>query len=397
MKLITKNADIEKNLFRLINKYQNIAFAVAWASNGTRVFESLCNNRRNCIRKAVIGTHFYQTHPDVLESFIESKTVKFIFQKKGVFHPKIFIFWDDRHWEALIGSANLTNGALTINSEAMLLISEKDSNVAPMKNEILQLIESYWSAPDAESMSASKALSYRNLWKNQQSALKRISGQYGQVREGKAPFNTKVMGMSWAQFFDLIRQDPFHGFEERCSLLALVQKGFQITPHFHEMGLGLRKTIAGLPTEFHEHWAWFGSMNGAGYFHQAVNNNNMHLSKALDQIPFEGSISREHYNAYLEEFLMAFPNGRDGIGTASRLLSMKRPDYFVCFDSKNKEELCKDLGIKRSGMNYERYWEEIIERIMGSVWWDSPRPDDKIAGMVWDGRAAMLDAIFYKP
>lgn len=138
-------------------------------------------------------------------------------------------------------------------------------------------------------------------------------------------------------------------------------------------------------------------MSGAGYFYHEVNDNNPHLSAALDEIPLTGPISREHYEAYIAEFVQAFPNGRDGVGTASRLLAMKRPDYFVCLNSKNQKELCKDFEIKQTGMDYERYWEEIIERIIDSAWWNEPRPKNALAGSVWDFRAAMSDAFFYAP
>ena len=47
-------------------------------------------------------------------------------------------------------------------------------------------------------------------------------------------------------------------------------------------------------------------------------------------------------------------------------------------------------------MNFERYWDEIIERVLDSPWWNTKRPNDDYEGAVWDGRAAMLDAIFYK-
>jgi hypothetical protein len=48
-------------------------------------------------------------------------------------------------------------------------------------------------------------------------------------------------------------------------------------------------------------------------------------------------------------------------------------------------------------MTYDRYWDEIIERIMDSPWWNSPCPQSETDAIVWNGRAAMLDAIFYKP
>ena len=88
MKLITTNSGLRTNLVRLIKKYPNVAFAVAWASAGTDVFNELKKNKSN-IHKAVIGTHFYQTHPDVLDVFVDSEKVKFMLQPKGVFHPKV--------------------------------------------------------------------------------------------------------------------------------------------------------------------------------------------------------------------------------------------------------------------------------------------------------------------
>lgn len=394
MKLIVTNADLKANLSRLMKKYENISFAVAWASAGTEIFRELIANR-NRIYKAIIGTHFYQTHPDVLDAFAESNDVRFILQPRGVFHPKIYVFWSQKNWEVLMGSANLTAGALTNNAEAMVLISDADQGASLLKEDVLTLIDDYWNA--ARSVSKAAALSYRALWAKQQPALRRLSGQYGQTSKSKAPADSVVMAMSWTQFFDQVQKDAHHGFEKRCDLLKIVRTAFKINSHFKEMSLGLRKTIAGLPTDFNERWGWFGSMRGAGYFHQAVNENNPHISAALDEIPLNGPVSRGHYEAYLAEFVKAFPNGRHGVGVASRLLALKRPDYFVCFDSKNKKELCLDFEIKQAGMDYERYWEEIIERITDSVWWNEPRPKNVLAGTVWDGRAAMLDAIFYRP
>jgi len=270
MKLIITNADLRTNLSRLTKKYTNISFAVAWASAGTEIFRELSANR-NRIRKAVIGTHFYQTHPDVLDAFAESNDVRFILQTRGVFHPKIYIFWNQQHWEVLMGSANLTAGALNTNAEAMVLITDSDQGTSSLKEDVVRLIDSYWD--EARSVSKAASISYRALWGKQQPALRRLSGQYGQTIKSKAPTDSAVMAMSWTQFLAYVRKDAHHGFEKRCDLLKLVRTSFETTSHFLEMELGLRKTIAGLPTDFNEHWGWFGSMSGAGYYHQAVNNN----------------------------------------------------------------------------------------------------------------------------
>src|ERR1700722_14149086 len=110
MQLITKNRVLERNLFRCIGQYEKVAFATAWASADTNVFR-LLQSRKNTIQQAVIGTHFYQTHPDVLDEFVGHKEVRFILQSSGVFHPKIFVFWNADGWEGFVGSANLTKGA----------------------------------------------------------------------------------------------------------------------------------------------------------------------------------------------------------------------------------------------------------------------------------------------
>jgi len=46
-------------------------------------------------------------------------------------------------------------------------------------------------------------------------------------------------------------------------------------------------------------------------------------------------------------------------------------------------------------MDYERYWDEIIQRILDSPWWNSEAPNSNDALRVWNGRAAMLDVIYY--
>lgn len=391
--LITTNNGLSQTLLRLIKTYPNSTISVAWASAGTKIFTALCSHRDQ-ITKAIIGTHFYQTHPDVLDEFVGAENVRFMLQPSGVFHPKVYAFWDESNWEVLIGSANLTAGALNKNSEAMVLITGSNQDQS-MLSDVTSLIDSYWE--DAKPVSQADAEVYRALWKKQQKALRKVSGQYGEQDTSKAPIDSAVMSMSWEGFLSKVTKDPYHGFDERCALLKLINNAFKTHESFVDMELGLRKTIGGLPTDFNEHWAWFGSMKGAGYYHQAVNNNNPHISRALDTIPLNGSVSRDQYNTYIDEFVQAFPNGRHGVGVASRLLAMKRPDQFVCFNSKNKTELCRDFGIKQSDMDYSRYWEDVIERITDSVWWNEPRPADETAGTVWDGRAAMLDTIFYRP
>jgi len=277
----------------------------------------------------------------------------------------------------------------------MLLIDGSDEGVASLKTKLNSLFNEYWKLGSiATKESASR---YRVLWEARQPSLRHLSGQYGKTRAKKPPTSSSVMAMSWQQYVTRIRNsnDP-HGLKERCELLELAGAAFTSHQDFASMGLGLRQTIAGIPTTYDPRWGWFGSMKGAGYYKEAINKNSQRISDALSEISLRGTISRSQYEDYVSEFRKAFHKGGHGVAVASRLLALKRPDQFVCLDSKNQRELCKDFGIKQTGMNYERYWDEIVERILGSPWWKAPRPKGGGDATLWDNRAALLDVLFYR-
>jgi len=342
----------------------------------------------------VIGTHFYQTDPDVLDHFVGSEKIKFILQPAGVFHPKVYLFWDGPAWEVIIGSANLTAGALSVNSELSTLISYQDGTLG-LKDELVDVINGYLAA--ARSINQDDADSYRRLWNLKKSDLKRISGLYGGEISKKLAIDSPVMSMDWPAFLYRVKQDKAHGFDERIGMLKAVKARFDEHAHFNDMELDDRLGIAGLRSQAFPHWGWFGSMIGAGKFYKRMNEGHPAFSVALDQIPLQGLVTKAHFDRFIAEYLKAFPDGRDGLATATRLLAMKRPDTFVCVDSANRKLLSEDMGIKSPAtLGYQRYWEEVILRLMDSPWWQSHEPDKPKDRAVWQGRAAMLDAIFYE-
>lgn len=394
MKTISTNKQLSNQLLRLINKYPNMAFATAWASAGTDVFRSILESKRNIIG-AVIGTHFYQTDPDVLDYFVGSKKVKFILQSDGVFHPKVYIFWDGPEWEIIIGSANLTAGALSVNSELSILISHQDGTPS-LKDEFENVLNGYLDG--ARTINQDEADSYRRLWLLKKSDLKRISGQYGSQKSKKLAMNSAVMSMDWPTFLERVKQDKHHGIDGRIRMLKVMNAQFTEHAHFNDMELDVRLGIAGLKCNFCPHSRWFGSMLGAGHFRQAIKNGERSISLALDQIPLQGCVTKAHFKHFISEFQKAFSGGGARLATASRLLAMKRPDTFVCVSGANRRMLSEDMGINRPDkLDYERYWEEVILPLKDSPWWQSPKPSKPKDQAVWQRRAAMLDAIFYEP
>jgi hypothetical protein len=268
-----------------------------------------------------------------------------------------------------------------------------------LPTELTALFDQYWQ--NAQTIEKHQAESYREVWKRKQASLHKLTDRYGDdlgggERPNKPAIDSSVMSMSWKKFFDAVKSDSHHGFKKRCDLLERVKQGFLDYPSYGVMPDWLRKTIAGLPNREEPNWGWFGSNKGAFKFKHEIQVYNPLISQAIDNIPLSGTVTREQYNHYIEFFQQSTPEVSNGIATASRLLTLKRPDQFVTLNARNNQGLCDDVGIKKTGMTYERYW-VVIERIMDTPWWNEPRPKDKTQARVWDGRVAMLDTIFYRP
>lgn len=392
MKLISKNAELVGTLTRLIGAYPHMAFAVAWASAGTEVFKLLQENVTKVV-SGVIGTHFYQTDPEVLDRFQGSTSIKFVLQPSGVFHPKVYVFWSQEKWELLIGSANLTAGAMRSNSEAMMLIDGADAQ-SSIKADTLSLIEQY--SKDARTVYAADAERYRRIHLSYKREIGQLGGVFGGTASKKPPTDSSVMSMSWGQYLERARNDIIHTFDGRIELLRKIRSEFteKGSVPFSDMKPEARKLIAGLPTGYDARWGWFGSMKGNGLYSQAINKNTREISNALDHIPLDGPIVKSDYENFIRKFLNAF--SKPGIGTASRLLAMKRPDYFFCFNDRNKSRFCENTGAVAGTLIMDNYWDVVVERIMATPWWRSPMPKDADGAEAWMGRAAMLDSIFYE-
>lgn len=400
MKLITDSKALEKQFLRLLDKYSKYYWLTAWASSKSTSFDKLVQNKHK-IEKIVVGIHFYQTHPDFIETFLESENVKYIKQPEGTFHPKIFLFYNnDNDWEILVGSANFTKAAFTINKEISALIASTDLNANEVLTQTFEIINSTWL--ESKHFDSDELIDYKNIWKNFRPKINSLSGSYGQnksneKKQSKPIYLIPVAKMDWNTFMEKVNEDEYHSLSSRIKVLKIAQNLFGKVDSFRDLADDERKFIAGipntLPVDKGVDWGYFGSMKGAGIYKNRIIENDLNISKALDEIPLSGQITKIHYQRFLENYKKTFEGNY--LATATRLLAMKRPDTFVCLDSKNKSALCKAFEITQLGLDYDRYWEEIITRIYDSNWWINPKPKNTIEKSVSDSRAAFLDSLYY--
>lgn len=394
MKLLTNSKEIQKEFKRLMNTYSEYYWAVAWAGYDFEFFELLKNNKTR-IKKLVIGTSFDHTHPEFIREFIEHKNVKYVLSGGEVFHPKIYLFKDgENNLEMLIGSMNFTAAGFFKNTEDLVLITKGEDNKNTVYDNAMNFISENWN--NSEYFTKEKLEEYRVSWQNQE----RRSGKYGK-KKGKPVNQVIVMNYSWHDFISKVRAEPQH-FEQRVKALAGIEKFFREKEHFHLLDNYKRKAIAGyLGKKDGIDWNYFGSMQGPGKFKQKIKENDIGISKALDKIPLSGEIKYEHYISFIQKFQQIDFGRRYMFSPATRLLAMKRPDNFICFNRKNEQKLCEDFGISKIltgdwNDRIQRYWDEIIQRIRDSYWWNTPQPTDKTELSIWKGRAAFLDALYYE-
>ncbi|MZG55064.1 restriction endonuclease PLD domain-containing protein [Photobacterium lucens] len=393
MKIISKPSDIDKTLVKLMKRYSKYYIATAWASMGSKASSELAANQDR-IAQMVVGTHFFQTHPNFIEKFMDSENVRFILKSDGIYHPKVYLFTNnEREWECLVGSANFTLSALKRNHEVVIHFGSDDRGAESSLKDLLNTIDMYWL--ESKTMNSYELDNYRNIWEKNKTKLSSLGGRYGGQQSKDSIVKSEVFSLKWEDYYRKVSADSLGSFSGRLDVLRLVNEYFTEHHSFNKFTELQRKQVAGITTDSKVNWKWFGSMVGAGKFKNRINTNNEFISEALEQIPLTGPVGEEDYKRFVDWFKLAFPDGGAGLATASRLLAMKRPDYFVCLDSQNRSELCKDFGIPEN-VKFDTYWTNIIARILDSVWWSAPRPTDTKERQAWEGRVAMIDAIFYE-
>lgn len=398
MNVITDTNVLGSLFASLTTSAKELYWAVAWATSHSKIFPLMKKNRRK-IRRLIVGTHFYQTDPTFIEEFYKEKAVRFILKPTGVFHPKVFLFIKpDATWDCIVGSANLSAPAFTENDECVVHFTSNDQYAEFCKVRVLDAIESYWKA--GKFLSSKETATYAQRWKAKKKHLKALSERFGDRgrQPGKSTLEIPILCMTWNEYVARAKkEDRGKSIGPRLDVLKAIQSLFRRFKSLRRMNYEDREKIAGLTycEGDNGEFCWFGSMGGAGRFRHVIKDNNAHVSRSLDLIPFSGMVTKDMFDGFIKELKRAFPDGGAGVAVASRLLAMKRPDVFVCLDSKNRRKLAEAFGISRS-VEFEDYWNSIVERIRDSTWWQVPCPKRGLERRIWQGRAAMLDALFYE-
>jgi len=197
-------------------------------------------------------------------------------------------------------------------------------------------------------------------------------------------------------------QETVHAFEERKRLLQYVSV-LKSQP-LAQMSVEDRLTFSGKHTNAHDTAVykfdvqWFGSTKGAKAFHQVLLDCPALVDQALEHIPLTGDISDEQYHAFVTDFAAAFAaiDEKANLAPATRLLAMRRPDYFVSLSSSTISAYSHGLELSLSGNNdFTGYWKWLKKAVHQTHWWRSSEPEEQSEVFFWQHRALCLDLLLF--
>lgn len=390
---------IGKQLNRLMREFDEFYWAIAWGTQGP-LAQLLLDNKEK-ISKLIVGISFSHTDPDLLKALKDSLVAKvYPDSDNGLFHPKIYYFESSNgKAAAIVGSANFTEGGTHSNNEAALLLEGNAGD--ELFKQIRLTIETWWNK--GRTIDTGFLDVYQERYEANKKHREALEKQLDlpPVRRLRG---TSLGKMSWKGYMGRLKQTNGQEMKDRLAVLDTVKQFFNKRNRFSNLSLTERRAISGRINKKKkfakltgDDWNWFGAMQPARELGRLLETNNKLLSKAMDCIPRTGVVAESDFAAFKKEFILALEKpDMKGYAIATRLLAMKRPDYFICVNKKNRLRLSTALGFAPTTLSLDNYWQRVIEPITATEWWNAPKPDGE-AERYWQYRVAMLDALYYDP
>jgi HKD family nuclease len=399
-RLLTGTKDLAKVFREWSGKAQDIRIVTAWATTDCAVCECL-NDARSKISTMVVGLDFYTTSPSFLESFRPVVRIGNALHG-GTFHPRLYLFENTGRFCCVMGSSNFRSGGFADNTELNICIEGRTS--APFFRQVRAFIAEQ--EKHSDSISRPEIEDYREQFERLKASRARLAkfraGKTAQAR-AKARKDRETAGeeppeqlnRTWPEFIRLIlarkrRGRIVHGTADEPGYLQTAERCQTFFAQYGRLGkmpVVERQFVGGTSRD----GGWFGSMRGNGYFKQRLNDDPASLDAALNHIPRRGIVTKRAFDAFAARYRWE----RAGVGTASRLLAMKRPDLFICIDSKNRPGIAEAFGVSASSLvTFDGYW-DLMQRIWRCPWWRAPRPKGALDRRVWNARVALLDSLYY--
>lgn len=381
---------------------RRIDIASAWATFGPGL-DLLCaaHKKRRIKIRAIIGTFGNATDPDALERLQEIGKLCVVVGGGALFHPKIYIFQNGRASSAWIGSANFTRAGFGRNEEVVYETENCD--------EAMKWFERQWTDHDGPSCS-SEIDRYRRRRKRQ--GVSRIAAELaGQPEQGKTSRIELLKNAgSWDKYLEALKQCSRLWTAEGVKWTVLgnefsyehtIDEGKRVAHRRSWVDLDdqERAILLGLRDDVEGAWGLLGTLTRAtevkAVFGAPNKDRNRETLKCVREVVERVIKAPDRKFPDIAE--KALKQIRDeggfgfGVGTATRLLTLARPDRMVSVNSKSRVGLAETFGLAPS--NLGKNYGQLLENLYMAPWYD----DRRGRGKKWNMRAALVDSFVYDP
>ena len=404
MPLIEGNHLLQRFNERLAEAIQ-VDIAVAWA-RPCGALEALHKRlgERTAMRIAV-GISGNVTCPKELRRLQKQKCADLRIPSplRGIFHPKYFCFHGSDRTLCWVGSANLTQGGFDRNDE--LVYEFVDS-----AEEGRDWFESLWNTLDRDPNPEIDA--YQKRYQPQQ-FIPRLSPSELEPLSNQSTWDDFVEGLRKREKHCRSHL-PYVVFgKTRRSYLRTIYTGRKVAqlPDWGNLTKPQCNILLGRDDRFGA-WGLLGSIYPIGAVAKVFN---------PERMPDIGP-TRERIHHYVKQVKCAADNeiarvaheavqairldnellDRFGPATATRLLTLARPDCLVSVNSKSAVRLGALSGLKRSGQvlrtpeSIANNYEKLLNWVYDQPWFKAPKPVDPWERDIWNYRAALLDVFAYE-
>lgn len=391
-------SDAEASLEALAELFgwaDTVDIAYAWANSRDGKAKHWRKFNVGKLRKVIIGTQFAQTEPLLLKhlhvhaSRHPECTFRVVVRGSGTFHPKIAVGRKGGEVRVLMGSSNLTEGGFGLNTELnMLLALDAKSVPARAFDDFIDQCLSKGEQLDLGWLEAYeldyKARPRQNGWVNAArwhfETIEDIDLDWDSYV--KALFSQVNRPLGADVLLSLFHPERSYFAElDRMAPIVATKAKFQDWIESERMSaLGLKPASG-----------YLGRMKRASMAIHLVRHQPEVVGRFLDAVPKSGPVPNDVF-VHAIEGLMNIPDV--GIGVATRLLAAIRPDLFLPVNNASQDEVTRLFGMQ---VKQPQHYLELMDRIWATPWFRSPRPSEEQQARLWDNRAALLDALIYRP
>ena len=388
-----------------LKKATHVDIAVAWAKPCDAVDELEISAENTKIRIAV-GLSYNYTNPTTLDRLKEFADLRIgTSPSNGIFHPKYYCFHTPKKTICWVGSANLTNGGFRSNAELVHEFEVKNK-------EDLKWFELLWKNLEPDPME--EITNYKENY----TPPSRSPRPKPRKADTKPELPSLVDIKTWDDFVSGLkalddychyREYPWDIFGETHSYLHTINVGREVVRLSNWMDLSQRecRILRGYNRNTNEgDWGLLGTlpMGGTPYVFNPVNMPRVgqvrqRIREQVDRVLNTNSseIANVAQSAVKTIISMRLQDPRHNIGPASatRWLTLARPDCLLSINSKSSHKLAELSELPKTPSILANNYAALLNWVYAQPWFNSSQPNNPLEQDIWNCRAALLDAFVY--